>query len=113
MGQEQGKTTMSEPAFAETPGQHSLSIKNRFLLYENNYLRCINNLLNEIGQENAVVNMHDGLKECQRIAIASDMEQEKCDIAGESNTQLKGSKFVSAGKSTDAEKGYCRCCIHN
>ena len=52
MGQEQGKTTMSEPAFAETPGEHSLSIKNRFLLYENNYLRCINNLLNEIGQEN-------------------------------------------------------------
>ena len=52
MGNEQGKTTMSEPAFAETPGGHSLSIKNRFLLYENNYLRCINNLLNEIGQEN-------------------------------------------------------------
>ena len=52
MGQEQGKTTMSEPAFAENSGQHSLSIKNRFLLYENNYLRCINNLLSEIGQEN-------------------------------------------------------------
>merc|ERR1712227_964977 len=51
-GQEQGKTTMSEPSFAENSGQHSLSIKNRFLLYENNYLRCINNLLSEIGQEN-------------------------------------------------------------
>ena len=52
MGQEQGKTTMSEPSFAEPSGQHSLSIKNRFLLYENNYLRSINNLLSEIGQEN-------------------------------------------------------------
>ena len=52
MGQEQGKTTMSEPSFAESSGQHSLSIKNRFLLYENNYLRCINNLISEIDQGN-------------------------------------------------------------
>ena len=31
-------------------GKLSLNIQNRFLLYENNYLRNINNLLNEIGQ---------------------------------------------------------------
>ena len=57
MGQEQAKTTQSEPTtFAEnlkgipTGGQHSLIIQNRFLLYENNYLRCVNNLLDEIGE---------------------------------------------------------------
>ena len=52
MGQEQGKATMSEPlSFPENSTcVHSLFIKNRFLLYENNYLRCINNLLSEIGQ---------------------------------------------------------------
>ena len=68
MGQEQGKTTMSEPSFAENSAQHPISIKNRFLLYENNYLRCINNLLSEISQghdenlqfsEPYVANQHD------------------------------------------------------
>ena len=54
MGQEQGKTTMSEPSFAENSAPHSLGIKNRFLLYENNYLRNVNNLLSEIREENHV-----------------------------------------------------------
>ena len=52
MGQEQTKTTLSEPSTFSEPrmsnGHLPLAFQNRFLLYENNYLRNVNNLLNEI-----------------------------------------------------------------
>ena len=51
MGNEQAKTTLSEPSTFSEPrmsnGHLPLAFQNRFLLYENNYLRNVNNLMNE------------------------------------------------------------------
>ena len=138
MGAEQGKTTMSEPSFAENTGQHSLGIKNRFLLYENNYLRCINNLLSEISEGQggksqfaelnwadvpAPLELDEYNKECQKVhgenagAFALyhvSKELELCDDTKERNPHFKGCEFLPGmmrdGKPS-TKNGTCKCCI--
>ena len=94
MGQE--STSLGANLVSIPKGQHSLRIQNRFLLYENNYLRCVNNLISELGQG----------KKVEHQFAEPDQSQDNQALRGDLSEQIKKDKQDKADFIKKCEEVY-------